>query len=244
VIQASTPIDQSTVQMRNTKRRPPNTAHLPRLIRVWDLPTRLFHWLLVIFVMTSLVTGRIGGNAMQYHQWSGFAILALVLFRLIWGFAGSKESRFVTFVRGPSAVAHYVMTLPRKAATNYRGHNPLGGWSIIAMLFALLLQAATGLFANDDIATEGPLYKWVSKATSDALTRVHRFNQEVIIALVSIHVLAVLFYFLYKRENLIKPMLTGMKRWNGTEPEPAIGRTWLAAAIAGVVGLAVYLLVR
>jgi cytochrome b len=239
-----TPIDQSLALMQNTKRKQQNTARFPRLVRVWDLPTRLFHWLLVIFVITSFTTGHIGGNAMQYHKWSGFTILSLILFRLIWGFVGSRESRFMTFVKGPSAVAHYAMTLPRKAATHYRGHNPLGGWSIIAMLFALLVQAATGLFANDDIATEGPLYKWVSKATSDALTRVHRLNREVIIVLVSIHVLAVFFYFFYKRENLVKPMITGMKRWNGTEPDPAIGRTSIAAAIAGLAGLAVYFLVR
>ena len=112
------------------------------------------------------------------------------------------------------------------------------------MLFALLVQAATGLFANDDIATEGPLYAWVSKATSDGLTRIHRLNQEVIIALISVHVLALLFYFFYKRENLVKPMITGVKHWHGTEPEPAISRTWIASAITGLVGLAVYILVR
>ena len=181
---------------------------------------------------------------MQYHKWSGFAILVLILFRLIWGFVGSGESRFVTFVKGPFAVVRYAMSLLRRDSPHYLGHNPLGGWSIIAMLFALLVQAATGLFANDDIATEGPLYDWVSKATSDALTRIHRLNQEVIIALLSIHLLAVIFYFFYKRENLVKPMITGVKQWSGTEPEPTTGRTWIAAAITGLAGLSVYFLVR
>jgi len=136
------------------------------------------------------------------------------------------------------------MSLLRRDSPHYLGHNPLGGWSIIAMLCALAVQATTGMFANDDIATEGPLYEWVSKATSDGLTRIHRLNQEVIIALVSIHVLAVLFYFFYKRENLVKPMITGVKQWRGTEPEPATGHTWIAATITGLVGLAVYILVR
>jgi len=215
-----------------------------RRVLVWDLPTRLSHWLLVALVIISFVTGKIGGNAMRYHEWSGFTILALLLFRLIWGFVGSRESRFVTFVRGPSAVARYATTLLRGDSTSFLGHNPLGGWSIIAMLLALLAQAATGLFANDDIITEGPLFDWVSKATSDWLTRVHKLNQEVIIALVSIHVLAVLFYLFHKRENLVKPMITGVKEWHGTGPPPATGRNWMAALIVGLAGLAVYLLVR
>lgn len=221
-----------------------NTATPARIILVWDFPTRLFHWLLVIFVIISFVTGTIGGNTMQYHQWSGFAVLVLILFRLIWGVVGSGESRFVAFVRGPSAVLRYAVTLLRRDSPHYLGHNPLGGWSIIAMLSALLVQAATGLFANDDIVTEGPLYGWVSKATSDELTRIHRLNQEVIIFLVSIHVLALLFYFFYKRENLLKPMITGIKQWSGAESEPATRRTWIAAAITGLVGMAVYFLVR
>ena len=211
---------------------------------VWDVPTRLFHWLLVIFVIFSYVTGNIGGNAMQYHEWSGFTILALLLFRLVWGFVGSRESRFMTFVRGPSAVVRYATTLLRSDSTHYRGHNPLGGWSIIALLFTLLVQAGTGLFANDDIVTEGPLFDWVSKAASDWLTRVHKLNQQVIIVLVCVHVLAVLFYFFYKHDNLVKPMITGVKQWSGAEPLPETGRIWMAVVIAGLAALAVYLLVR
>ncbi|MHC4239103.1 MAG: cytochrome b/b6 domain-containing protein [Planctomycetota bacterium] len=181
---------------------------------------------------------------MQYHVWSGFTILTLLLFRLVWGFAGSRESRFMTFLRGPFAVIRYATTLLRSDSTPYLGHNPLGGWSIIAMLLALLAQAGTGLFANDDIVTEGPLFDWVSKAASDWLTRIHKLNQEVIIALVSIHVLAVLFYLIFKRENLVKPMFTGVKQWREVEPKPATGRTWMAAVIAGLAALIIYLLVR
>jgi cytochrome b len=230
--------------MENSKFTKENSERPPRIIMVWDFPTRLFHWLLVIFVIISFVTGKIGGNAMQYHEWSGFMILTLLLFRLVWGFIGSRESRFMTFMRGPSAVFRYATTLLRSDSTHYRGHNPLGGWSIIAMLFALLVQAATGLFANDDIVTEGPLFGWVSKATSDWLTGIHKLNHEVIIALVCVHVLAVLFYFFFKRENLVKPMITGVKHWSGAEVEPASGRTWIAVVIAGLAALAVYLLVR
>ena len=211
---------------------------------VWDIPTRLFHWILVILLIISYVTGNIGGNAMQYHEWSGFTILALLLFRLVWGFVGSRESRFMTFVRSPAAVVRYATTLLRSDSTRYLGHNPLGGWSIIAMLFTLLVQVGTGLFANDDIVTEGPLFIWVSKSTSDWLTRVHKLNQKVVIALVFTHVLAVLFYFCYKRDNLVKPMITGVKLWSGSEPLPATGRPLIAVVIAGLAALAVYLLVR
>ena len=171
-------------------------------------------------------------------------ILTLLLFRMVWGFVGSRESRFITFIRGPSEVFRYATTLLRSDSTHYLGHNPLGGWSIIAMLFALLIQAGTGLFANDDIVTEGPLFDWVGKAASDWLTKVHKLNQQVIIALVCVHVAAVLFYFFYKRQNLILPMITGVKPWHGAQAEPADGRTWLAALIAGLAALAVYFLVR
>jgi cytochrome b len=230
--------------MENTKLMQAKTEEPPRSVLVWDVPTRLFHWLLVIFVLISFVTGNIGGNAMQYHQWSGYGILALLLFRLIWGFIGSRESRFVNFVKGRAAVVRYAKTLLSSNARTYLGHNPLGGWSIIAMLCALLVQAGTGLFANDDIITEGPLFDWVSKATSDWLTQIHKLNQKVIIGLVCIHVLAVFFYLLYKRENLVTPMITGAKLWNRAEPRSVTGSTWTAAVIAGLAALAVYLLVR
>ncbi len=230
--------------MEHAKLTRADSERPPRSVLVWDFPTRLFHWLLVIFVIISFVTGKMGGNAMQYHEWSGVTILTLLLFRLVWGFAGSRESRFITFLRGPSAVVRYATTLLHSDSTHYLGHNPLGGWSIIAMIFALLGQAATGLFANDDIVTEGPLFDWVSKATSDWLTRVHKLNQQVIIALVCVHVLAVLFYFFYKHDNLVKPMITGVKQWSGAEPLPATGRTLIALVIAWLAALAVYLLVR
>lgn len=215
-----------------------------RRILVWDLPTRLFHWLLVVLVIISFVTGNIGGNAMRYHEWSGVTILVLLVFRLVWGVAGSRESRFVTFIRGPAAVVRYAATVVRRDSAPFLGHNPLGGWSIIAMLLALLVQSVTGMFANDDIITEGPLFDWVGKSTSDWLTRIHKLNEEVIILLVSVHVLAVLFYLLYKRENLIKPMITGRKVWRGSGPQAAGGSNWIAVVIAGLAALAVYLLVR
>ncbi len=214
------------------------------LLQVWDLPTRIFHWLVVALVVVSFVTAKIGGNLMTYHMWSGYAILALLLFRVAWGFAGGRTSRFSAFVRPPAVVLAYARGLFRPDSPRYLGHNPLGGWSIIAMLAALLVQAGTGLFANDDIFTEGPLYGWVSKSTSDGLTRIHDVNQWVIIAVVTLHVLAVFFYLVYKRENLIWPMVTGRKPWEAGADQPSVGSPLRAAVFAVLAAVAVYLLVR
>ena len=213
-------------------------------VRLWDLPTRLFHWLLVVLVVSSFATGKLGGNWMLYHERCGEAILALLIFRLAWGFIGSTASRFHTFLAGPSTVLRYALTLFRREPDHHLSHNPLGGWSVAAMLLVLLIQAGTGLFANDDIATEGPLYKWVSKAASDRLTSIHRLNHDVIIILVAVHVAAVLFHLIYKRENLITPMITGIKKWREDSAEAAQQSLWLAAGVAAVAAAAVYFLVR
>jgi cytochrome b len=209
---------------------------------VWDIPTRLFHWLLVGLVMFSFITGKIGLTAMRYHEWSGFAILVLVGFRLVWGFIGGQQSRFGTFVKGPAAVIRYASSLFKKDSTGHIGHNPLGGWSIIAMLTSLIIQVGTGLFANDDILTEGPLVNLVSKETSDWLTGVHHLNQKALLILVVIHICAVIFYLTAKRENLIKPMITGRKAW-----EQNIDSTWgnpaLALLLAAVVAAVAYVII-
>jgi len=215
----------------------------PVKIAVWDLPTRLFHWLLVVLVVVSFTTGAIGGNAMLYHEWSGFAILILLVFRITWGFVGSRKSRFSDFVKGPAVVWRYATALFRGDLERYMGHNPMGGWSVLALLLALVIQVATGLFANDDIITEGPLYLWVSKPVSDWLTHVHRLNRFLIVLLVVTHVSAVLFYLWGKRENLIKPMITGTKLWRGGDTPPPATSIWLAAVIIAVTGFLLYLLI-
>lgn len=220
-----------------------NTEKKMYSIQVWDIPTRLFHWILVGLVIFSFITGKIGVTAMRYHEWSGFTILVLVVFRLVWGFIGGQQSRFSNFVKGPAAVIRYASSLLRKDSEQHIGHNPLGGWSILAMLISLLIQVGTGLFANDDILTEGPLYALVSKQTSDWLTGVHHLNQKLLLVLVLIHIAAVLFYLIAKRENLIKPMVTGTKIWekniDSTRGNPALA-ILLAAAVAAVAYVIIY----
>jgi cytochrome b len=211
-------------------------------VLVWDLPTRLFHWLLVLCVAVSVVTGSIGGLLMRYHEWCGVTILVLVLFRLVWGIVGGRHNRFAAFVAGPLVVLDYARDLFGKAHQPYLGHNPLGGWSILAMLAALCVQAGTGLFANDDILTEGPLAQLISKGLSDFLTRIHLINKSLLLLLVGVHILAVIFYFLVKHENLLTPMITGVKKWPqaSSDTENSVVK---AAVILTVLALGAYLVI-
>jgi cytochrome b len=215
---------------------------------VWDLPLRLFHWLLVSLVLVSWISVSIGGNAMQIHLLSGYAVLALVLFRILWGFFGGRHARFVSFVRSPSAAISYLKALRRNEGKRYLGHNPAGGWSVILMLAVLLVQSGTGLFANDDIASAGPLAKLVSKALSDRITGIHHLNVKLLYALIGLHVSAVAYYYFRKRENLVKAMFSGFKDAGGYaatgSAAPERGRNSIAALLLGICAGGVYLLIR
>ncbi len=211
---------------------------------VWDLPVRIFHWALVLLVGSQIVTATIGGNAMEYHALGGCTILTLVLFRILWGFAGGTHARFGDFVRGPSAVAHYAQQLIKGAVATHRGHNPLGGWSVVLMLVSLTVQATTGLFANDDVMMEGPLAKHVTEDTSAMFTAIHDINAGILLTLISLHILAVLFYLLRRKQNLIGPMFTGRKPVELMDAKPpGSGNPWLAALLLGASTLLVYFVV-
>ena len=200
-----------------------------RTLRIWDLPTRLFHWLLLLLVVASFVTGWVGGNLIEWHARAGIAITGLLAFRLVWGFVGSTYARFAHFVPGPGRLLAYV-----RGQWRGLGHNPVGALSVLALLSILIFQAVSGLVANDDIAFEGPLYNLVSKATSDSLSGLHRQNFWVIIALVSLHVLAIAFYVLVKKDNLVKPMITGVKEVE----DPALQSARGGGLVAFIVALA------
>ena len=223
-----------------------NAAAARRSISVWDAPVRIFHWLLAALVLTSWVTSEIGGNAMTYHMWSGYAILTLVAFRIVWGFIGSEHARFSGFLYGPRAMLGHAAGLFGANARYYVGHNPLGGASVVLMLASLLLQASTGLFANDDIATEGPLAPLVSGATSSLLTTIHRYNFYVLVVLIAVHIAAALFYLVVKGENLIGAMITGRKSvpGEGNYPEGRTTSAWLALVVLIVVAAGVAALVN
>ncbi|MEO5373507.1 MAG: cytochrome b/b6 domain-containing protein [Alphaproteobacteria bacterium] len=190
-------------------------------VPVWDLPTRLFHWSLVILVCTSWGAGVAG--FLTVHMLSGLAILSLVLFRLVWGVIGSTTARFSHFLQGPRAALDYLAELTgRRPASRWAGHNPVGGWMIAVLLLVLLVQTGSGLFANDDITTSGPLAHLVSKAHGDTLTTVHKVSFKLLLGLVGTHILAALFYLVVKRENLIIPMVTGRKPWPPAAPRPPL----------------------
>ncbi len=220
-----------------------DAAH--RRLRVWDVPVRVFHWVLVSLIAVSWITVEIGGNAMTYHMWSGYAILALVLFRIIWGFVGSHHARFVDFVYGPRATIAYLRGLLRLDPPFYAGHNPMGGWSVILLLTCVLVQASTGLFANDEIMTEGPLVKHVSTDLSNLVTTIHRLNFNVLLGLVCIHIAAALFYLVVKRENLIGAMFTGVKKIPAQSgyAEQRMTSLWVAVVVLAIAAVVVRVVV-
>lgn len=184
-----------------------------RPVRVWDLPTRLFHWLLAGAVIGAVVTAKIGGNAMVWHTRLGLMVLALLVFRLAWGFVGGYWSRFASFACGPASVRAYLRGDGGPDGRFEVGHSPLGALSVFALLAALALQVATGLVADDEVATVGPLNRFVEVATGLKATAWHeRVGQYLIIALVVAHVGAVLYYLQAKGRNLIAPMWHGDKQ--------------------------------
>ena len=185
-----------------------STKH--RTTRVWDLPTRLFHWTLALCVIGSLITGTVGGNAMPWHFRLGYCVLTLLLFRIVWGFVGGAWSRFSSFIYAPKHIINYLKG--RREPMHEVGHNPLGGLSVFAMLAFLLTQVATGLFSDDEIAASGPLTRFIANATVQQATNYHaNIGKFILILLVVTHLLAIVFYLVKKRENLIKPMLHGDK---------------------------------
>jgi cytochrome b len=183
---------------------------MPHTVRVWDLPTRLFHWLLALCVIGSIVTGYVGGSLIDWHARLGYAILALLAFRLVWGVVGGHWSRFTAFLYSPGSVVRYLRG--QAHPDHLVGHNPMGAGSVLAMLLVLLAQVGTGLVSDDEISFTGPLNRFVESGKGLAATWYHKeVGQWLVIGLVVLHVLAILFYLLRKRENLVAPMVSGDK---------------------------------
>lgn len=205
---------------------------------VWDLPVRLFHWSLVICIAGAVITAQIG--EMDLHERFGVAVLILVLFRVTWGVIGGQHARFASFVRGPGAAVRYLRGL-RRGAQHEPGHSPIGGWSVLAMLVVFAVQATLGLFATDDIFFDGPLADLVSTEASRTLTSLHHLNAKLVIALVVLHLVAVLVYLYVLRTNLIRPMITGRVRGHGglqpaRQGHPLLALLLLAGVAAAVLG--------
>ena len=178
------------------------------LVRVWDLPTRLFHWALVVCIVGLVTTAQIGGNAMEWHFRFGYSVLTLLLFRLVWGFVGGHWSRFSSFLYSPASLLRYIRG--QEDGVQPLGHSPLGALSVFAILALLLLQVGTGLFSDDEIAAVGPLSKLASGAVVSQLTHYHKdIGKVIVLILVLLHIGAIAFYRIKRKKDLIRPMLIG-----------------------------------
>jgi cytochrome b len=205
-------------------------APVPR-VRVWDLPTRLFHLAIVLLVPALWATHEL--DDMDLHILLGEIMLGLVLFRLTWGVIGSSTARFGQFVRGPVSVARYI----RGRAGEVFGHSPIGGWSVLAMLVLLAVQVGLGLFASDeDNLYSGPLARHVTEETSHILRDRHETVFYILLAVIVLHVAAILYYLVARRDNLVTPMVTGRRvtpAGGGAMTPAPLWRFLLAAALAG-----------
>ena len=216
-------------------------------IRVWDLPTRLFHALLIVCVAGLVITGEIGGDAMRLHFLFGYGVLTLVFFRLVWGFVGGHWSRFVNFVPTPSQLLAYVQALRTRSAPPSVGHNPLGALSVIAMLLMLAIQVLSGFISDDEIAATGPWTSLVPNAWIELATEYHsEIGKTILIVLVIVHVASILYYKRYKNEDLITPMIKGDKQELATTPASRDTRTSRIFALSVLLACAygVYQLVN
>ncbi len=179
-------------------------------VRIWDLPTRIFHWALAASVIGLVVSAKLGGNAMVWHLRLGYGVLALLLFRLVWGLVGGHWSRFSSFLYSPSRVLRYLRG--QHHPEDSVAHSPLGALSVFALLATLALQVGSGLFSDDEIAFSGPLTRLASNDWVGQATGYHKdIGQYLVLALVVLHLLAIGFYAFVKKRNLVRPMLVGDK---------------------------------
>ncbi len=211
------------------------------LVRIWDLPTRVFHTVLGLCVLGLFVTGELGGSLMPIHYWLGYAVLSLVFFRIAWGLLGGHWSRFVNFVPSPSAVRHYIAALRRGEHRASVGHNPLGALSVLTMLCLLALQVASGFLSDDEISMAGPWAAWAPASWVARATLYHtEIGKVLLIALLVLHVASVFYHRIVQHEDLITPMIHGDKQLNHDVPHSRDSRTsrvyalsiWIACSYA------------
>lgn len=212
---------------------------------IWDLPVRVVHWILVLSLIVAYATHYLGIEYYAYHVASGYVVIVVSVFRLIWGFLGTSHARFKNFIRGPVATWNYLNDFLRGKEARHLGHNPLGALMIVALLTCMLVQAVSGLFTTDDIFNYGPLYALVSDSTSSFFGSVHRNLFYILLGFVAAHVAAIIYHRVIKRENLLKSMITGRKTLTHNESELAIesSKLHLALWIVAFISLSfVYLL--
>lgn len=221
-------------------------VHADPTVLVWDAPTRLFHWMLVFLVALAWTTGEAEGSLFLVHQLAGYGVAALLLFRVIWGFTGSRHSRFGDFVRPWHEVLAHVKNVLRLRPTRTLGHNPLGGWMALLLLLVLAAQVGTGLFASED-GLGGPLAGAVSSGTAHAITELHEGLSGALLGLIGLHVVGVLVESVLTRDNLVRAMITGRKDVlpgeAGAGERSVFAPVWLAALALGTASGIVWMVV-
>jgi cytochrome b len=206
-------------------------------IRIWDIWVRLFHWTLAVSVLFLLISGETGWQFFDWHRTVGELALTLIVFRLLWGLAGSSNARLRHLVRHPKSALMHLADLFRRTPHQERGHNAAGSWAVLALLLIVGTQAVTGLFiADEDEFVEGALYGSLSSANTDLVYRIHMLNAQLLQIIVIVHVVMVFVYLLYARQNLIRPMITGWMKWPAsvTMPDVRFQRSWVGALLAAV----------
>jgi cytochrome b len=207
----------------------PPTDPPSRSILVWDLPIRLFHWLTVALIAAAYVTWRL--NEMDWHAYAGEALLALVLFRLVWGFIGSDTARFVVFLASPRAAVRHLAHMFRREPDVQAGHNPAGGWMVVLMLGLLLGQTLTGIVDNNDVADAGPLTDIMPAWLSNLIDDLHGWLWYALLVAIALHITAIALYAVAKRQNLVRPMLTGRKTLRANAAPPRVASPVLALLV-------------
>lgn len=206
-------------------------------VKIWDLPVRIFHWSLLLLFITAYITNALGTNYFKYHLWSGYAMIVLVSFRILWGFVGTYHARFSNFIHNPITTIKYAASVVKRKDTHYLGHNPLGAVMVVFLLSALFIQAATGLFSNDEIFNLGPLYGYINNELSLTFTSIHRKLFYWILAAVILHIIAVYLHVILKRDNIVKAMITGNKNTSNTEDRKSIHSSRIGLALVLLIAL-------
>jgi cytochrome b len=206
------------------------------MVLVWDWPVRVFHWATAALLPALYLTWR--WNWMEWHALAGDALLALLLFRLLWGFFGSDTARFSRFLASPPIALRHLAHLSRDEPDMRAGHNPAGGWMVAAMLAVLLAETLTGLYVQNDVANEGPLTELVPAGIANAITALHAILWNVLLGLVGLHLLAIMVYAVVLRQDLVRPMLSGRKLLPASAPVPRIAGSVLALLLLGCAAVA------
>ena len=212
---------------------------------IWDLPIRIFHWLLVVALAGAWYTSEQGSEMIDYHMQIGYFILGLVVFRIVWGIVGTKHAKFSQFFPTPSRIKDYFTSPDEKSENSTPGHNPLGSLAIFAMLALIALQAISGLFIDDDVFSSGPYYETVDKEIEKIMSFLHHNMFDALLYIIGLHLIAIGYYALRKKRNLVKPMITGKKDAESVSADDAIphSKLILAVIVTILVGLFIYWLV-